>query len=171
MPEFTEKEQKWIQNLIQGEDKLLDCGDDKRDLWVTNGYLDCLDMLIKYGNLREPEVEYVPISRVIKVNRKIPKEILKAGRYQYCIFCGVYIVQKVVFVKAEHCESLLKKKLNDNPDIDEKYLLVSSFKTVVFDSGEKWCAFLVKSPFTEHWLGYTSSYWDYPYVSDDESLS
>lgn len=166
--EFNKKEQYWIDNLIHGEEILEQCKDSKSESWITEGYLDYLDLMIKYGNLRLPEIEYEPIKRVIKVNRIIPKKLLETGKYAFTIFNGVYIVQDVVFVKAEHCGALLNKQLNDNPKLDEHDLLISSFKTMVFENGEKWCVFLKKSGFTERHLGFYSSYWDYAYIYDDE---
>lgn len=167
---FTEKEQYWIDKLIKGEEMLELCKDDKSESWLTNGYLDYLDMIIKHGNLRPitDEDEYVKLTRVIKVNRKIPKALLETGKYNFIIFNGVYIVQQVVFAKAEHCEALLNKKLNDNPNLSEHELLISSFKKMRFEDGSLWCIFLVKSDFTKQWIGYSSKLWEYIYIYDEE---
>lgn len=164
---FTEKEQYWINNLLKGEDSL-DEVKSKSEAWVTNGYLDYLDLMIKCGNLRIPDKEYEKVTRLIKVNRVIHKNILNSGNYHYIVFNGLYVVQQVVFARAEHCEALLNKKLNDNENLSEEDLLISSFKTMTFENGEKWCIFLVKSRFTKENIGYTQSYWDYPYIYDEE---
>lgn len=167
--QFTEKEQYWINNLLLGEE-LLNDSKTKFDTWLTNGYLDYMDLLIKYGNLRIPkdEEEYQKLARVVKINRKLDKKLLNAGKYHFAIFNGVYVIQKVVFAKAEHCEAILNKQLNDNENLKEEELLLSSFKQMCFEDGSKWCVFLVKSDFTKRFVGYQSSYWDYPYVYDDE---
>lgn len=164
---FTPKEEYWIQKLLQGEE-LLETMDNKSESWLTDSYLNYLDMMIKYGNLRNPEVEYEKVTRLIKVNKVIPKELLKAGNYYYTVFNGVYIVQQVVFAKAEHCEALLSKQLNDNENLKEDELLISSFKNMVFDNGERWCVFLAKSGFTDRYLSYASKEWDYPFIWDGE---
>ena len=167
---FNEKEQYWIEKLMQGEEVLELCKDDKSESWLTEGYLDYLDMVIKYGNLRSPteEDEYKKLTRVIKINRKIPKALLETGRYSFIIFNGVYIVQQVMFVKAEHCEALLNKKLNDNPNLSEHDLLISSFKQMRFEDGSLWCIFLCKSDFAKQWIGYSSKLWEYVYIYDEE---
>lgn len=169
MDEYTAKEKYWIDNLIKGED-IFDASenDSRLEKWVANGYLDYIDLIIKTGNLRLPTEEYKKEKRLIKVNKKIPKEYLEHGNYIYSIFNGLYIVQEVVFVKAEHCEALLNNRVNDNPRLEESDLLISSFKKIVYESGEMWCIFLVKSGFTERHLGYRSTEWDYPYIYDDE---
>lgn len=169
MDEYTTKEQYWIDNLIKGQD-IIDASesDSRLEKWVSEGYLDYIDDMIKFGNLRLPTEEYKKEQRLIKVNKKIPKEYLEHGNYLYSIFNGLYIVQEVVFVKAEHCEALLNNRVNDNPKLEEADLLISSFKKIVYESGEMWCIFLVKSGFTERHLGYRSTEWDYPYIYDDE---
>jgi len=167
METFTPKEEYWINKMLKSEDFLTD-DISKADYKFYDGYLNYIDLLIKYGNLRIPEEEYVPSKKVIKVNRLIKKEILDAGNYVYSIFGGVYIVQQVVFVKAEHCEALLNKKVNDNPNLSEETLLLSSFKTMSYEDGSKWCVFLVKSNFTKQWIGYSSKLWSYAYIYDDE---
>ena len=167
MEEFTQKEQYWIDKMLKGEDFLTD-DISKSEYKLTDGYLNYLDLMIKYGNLRYPEEEYVPTKKVVKINRLIPKEVLNAGNYVYTIFGGVYIVQQVVFARAEHCEALLNKKLNDNENLKEDELLISSFQTITFENGERWCVFLVKSEFTKNHVNYVRSYWTYPYIYDDE---
>lgn len=166
--EFTKKEQYWIDNLLKGEELLELCQDSKSESWITNGYLNYIDMMIKFGNLRIPDQEYVPTRRVIKVNRLIPKSLLELGNYPYTIFNGVYVVQYVVFVKAENVGALLDKQLNDNPNLNEDILLLSSFKQIRFEDGQLWCVFLVKSDFTKQWIGYSSKLWEYVYIYDEE---
>lgn len=166
--EFTKKEQYWIEKLLKGEDILEECQGSKSESWITESYLNYLDLMIKYGNLRIPETEYEETLRVIKVNRKIPKALLETGNYSYTIFNGLYVVQKVVFVRAENVGALMEKKLNDNPNLDETRLLLSSFKQMVFEDGSKWCIFLVKSGFTNRHLNFYSTAWDYAYIYDEE---
>ena len=93
MNEYTAKEQYWIDNLIKGED-IFDASenDSRLEKWVANGYLDYIDLIIKTGNLRLPTEEYKKEKRLIKVNKKIPKEYLEHGNYIYSIFNGLYIV-------------------------------------------------------------------------------
>ena len=167
--EFTEKENYWIKNLLSGE-KLLDQAKSKSETKITNSYLDYLDLIIKMGNLRPPtdEDEYKKIKRVVKINKVIPKKILDAKNYHYVLFNGLYIVQEVVFSKAEHCEAILNKQLNDNENLKESELILSSAQTIVFENGEKWLVFLVKSQFTKDFLGYAQTYWEYPYLYFDE---
>lgn len=165
--EWTKKEQFWINKLFRGED-ILDETQNFQSKKLVDSYLCYVDMIIKWGNLRLPTEEYKKEQRLIKVNKKIPKEYLEHGNYLYSIFNGLYIVQEVVFVKAEHCEALLNNRVNDNPKLEEADLLISSFKKIVYESGEMWCIFLVKSGFTERHLGYRSTEWDYPYIYDDE---
>lgn len=167
MESFSTKEEYWINKMLKGEDHIID-GMSKSDYKFYDGYLSYIDLLIKYGNLRIPEEEYVPTKKVIKVNRLINKKVLDASNYVYSIFGGVYIVQQVVFVKAEHCEALLDKKVNDNPNISEEDLLISSFKTMTYEDGSRWCIFLVKSDFTKQWIGYSSKLWEYVYIYDDD---
>lgn len=169
MEEFTQKEQYWIDRLLKGEEVLDACKDSRRDSWVVDGYLDYIDFLIKYGNLRIPTEEYVRCPRVIRVNKVIPKEILSAGNYYYTIFNGVYIVQDVIFVRAEHCEALRSRQLNDNENLKEEEVLLSSFQEIMYENGERWCIFLCKSRFTHDWIGY-KSIWEFPYIYDDECI-
>lgn len=166
--EFNEKEQYWINNMLKGEAILEAFKDSKSDTWITEGYLNYLDLMIKYGNLRIPDTEYVETPRVIRVHKKIPKALLDTGNYAYTIFNGLYVVQKVVFVRAENVGALLDKKLNDNPKLDENKLLLSSFKLVRFEDGSQWAIFLVKSGFTDRYLNFYSTAWDYSYIYDDE---
>lgn len=166
--EFTEKENYWIKNLLRGE-QILDSAKNKSDVWITDAYLNYLDLIIKYGNLRPPtdEDEYKKLTRVVKINKVIPKKVLNAKNYHYVLFNGLYVVQDVVFCKAEHCKAILNKQLNDNENLKEEELLLSSAQVMVFENGEKWLVFLVKSKFTKDFLGYAQTYWSYAYIYDD----
>lgn len=160
---FTENEIKWIKAIESGEKQLEELSD-KKDKQVTQKFIEFLEKILKYENLRLGEVGSVH-KRLIRVYKVIPYKSLDKMNFEYVMMNGLYIVQDVMFLDADMTKKYMKKPAKytrEDMGLPENISL-STVKLVRDSSGnERGVALFRDSYIVKHFIGETWSSWDYP---------
>lgn len=159
---FTQSEIQWIKAIETGERQLEDLTD-KKDIQITQKFIDFIEKILKYENLRIAEPGQVR-KRLVRVYRSIPTKSLDRMNYEYVLLNGLYIVQDVLFIDPDISNKYLKNpnKFKDKlgiPDNASRSLI----KVIRDDRGRESGVTLFKDSYiVKNFVGEVWSAWDYP---------
>lgn len=159
---FTQSEIQWIKAIESGEKQLEELSD-RKDIRITERFIDFIEKILKYENLRVGEPGEVK-KRLVRIHRSIPTKSLDRMNYEYVILNGLYIVQDVLFIDPDVSRKYMKNpnkyrnELNI-PDNASKSLI----KMIRDDRGREVGVTLFRDSYiVKHFVGEVWSAWDYP---------
>lgn len=160
---FTESEMKWIKAIEKGEKQLEELSD-RKDILVTEKFIQFIEKIIKYENLRLGDPGSVH-KRLIRVYKSIPTKSLDKMNFEYVIMNGLYIVQDVMFLDPDMTRKYMRrptKYTREDMNIPEN-ISMSTVKLVRDNDGnERGVALFKDSYIVRNFIGETWSAWNYP---------
>jgi len=176
--EYTSNEKYWIDIINRDEILLQNMREitnsdptvfSKRDLVLTERFIEFLKRVIKYENFR-PEEPYTIHKRLVRIHNTISTKEMDAYGWEYIIFNGLYVVVDVMFLDPEVC-----KEFNTKPTQENKKLLgipddVADYTIKFVNMGDKECAVaLLKSDPRTAYVPYNSR-WEYTYFDEGADI-
>lgn len=159
---FTQSEIQWIKAIESGEKQLEELTD-RKDIQITERFINFIEKILKYENLRIEKPGEIR-KRLVRIHRNIPTKSLDRMNYEYVILNGLYIVQDVLFIEPEICRKYMKNpnKYRDELHIPENASL-SLIKMIRDDRGREVGVTLFRDSYiVKHFIGEAWSGWDYP---------
>lgn len=167
--EFTENELYWMDVISKGEKTVEDLID-KKDIWITEKFIEFLKLMIKYENLRTDPELIVPHKRVVRIHKNIPTFYLEYYKYEYMIFNGLYIVTDVVFLSKSMLDPYLKNRKNQTKsklkELGVPDCTLYNIPREVMLGNHTYYACLCKNLLTEGYVRFQSN-WSYPTFSKE----
>ncbi len=159
---FTQSEIQWIKAIESGEKQLEELTD-KKELQITERFINFIEKILKYENLRIGKPGEIK-RRLVRVHRNIPTKSLDRMNYEYVILNGLYIVQDVLFIDTETTRKYIKNpnKYKDDLNIPDNASR-SLIKMIRDDRGREIGVTLFKDSYiVKHFIGESWTGWDYP---------
>lgn len=159
---FTQSEIQWIKAIESGEKQLEELTD-RKDIQITERFINFIEKILKYENLRLEKPGEIR-KRLVRVHRNIPTKSLDRMNFEYVILNGLYIVQDVLFIEPEISRKYMK---NPNKFRSELHLpenaSMSLIKMIRDDRGREMGVTLFKDSYiVKHFIGESWTGWDYP---------
>lgn len=113
------KELSWMEEKTPEVYKKLDS-----EFWMIGGLKDLYDMCKDYNQTELPDtatlesVGIIPTTKVIKVNRWIPDEVLRKCKVDSTNFCGLFVAVEGAFVSKDYMDTYFNKKIENNGLLD-----------------------------------------------------
>lgn len=160
LDQLTPKELEWALKIKAGEDQL-DTLKDKKEKEITERFIKFLDLILKYGNLKDVE-NFQVCTRLGRIHRSVSWKELDHAGYDYVIFNGLYLPLEVAFIEEGICNRFFSCPNESNrialgiPD----NLAFHTMKYVKVGD-KRYGVCLTKSDMYERYIGFNTK-WSYP---------